>query len=101
MSEKVIYEFGPFSLGTDDRLLKRNGEPLHLAPKATDLLYALITAEGRVVAKADLIKAVWPDTFVTESSLMFHMSRLRAALGDEADQPKYIETFARRGYRFV
>jgi DNA-binding winged helix-turn-helix (wHTH) protein/Tol biopolymer transport system component len=98
---EITYLFGPFRLRVVDRLLARDYRLVHLDPKALDLLFALVEAEGRVVHKSDLMRAVWPDTSVTDNSLTFQMSRLRAALGDDARQPRYIETFSRNGYRFI
>lgn len=71
-----------------------------MPPKAVDLLLAFIESDGRVV-KEDLIKKVWADTAVTESSLTYHVHVLRDALGDTGPTPQYIETIPRRGYRFL
>ena len=63
------YGFGPYRIDTDERLLHRNGELVALPPKVVDTLLALIASAGRMVEKGDLMKAVWPDTFVEEGAL--------------------------------
>jgi hypothetical protein len=56
---------------------------------------------GRIVLKEELMKRLWPDTFVEESNLTFNIQQLRKSLGDNAREPLYIETIPRRGYRFI
>jgi DNA-binding winged helix-turn-helix (wHTH) protein/Tol biopolymer transport system component len=97
----VEYVFGPYKFNVDERLLTRHGEPVHLTPKAAEVLLALLRADGRVVGKDDLIRAVWPDTFVEDSSLTFQIHLVRQAVRDGVDGERYIETVPRRGYRFV
>ena len=94
-------EFGPFSFDTGVCQLCRDGEPVALPPKAFDMLRALIEADGRLVSKEDLMKILWPDTFVTESNLTQTVFVLRKALGETAGAPRYIATVAGRGYRFA
>ena len=72
-----------------------------LPPKALDLLAALISSAGHLVTKEDLLKQVWPDTFVEEANLSYTISLLRKALGDDESPHRYIETVPRRGYRFI
>src|SRR5207244_1665163 len=79
----------------------RNGSPLPLAPKVFDTLLILVDNGGRIVEKEELMHRLWPDTFVEESNLTFNIQQLRKALGDNARQPRFIETVARRGYRFI
>jgi DNA-binding winged helix-turn-helix (wHTH) protein/TolB-like protein/Tfp pilus assembly protein PilF len=95
------YGFGPYRIDTDERLLHRNGELVALPPKVVDTLLALIGSAGRMVEKGDLMKAVWPDTFVEEGALTRNISLLRKTLGDTGEEPAYIETIPKRGYRFV
>jgi DNA-binding winged helix-turn-helix (wHTH) protein/TolB-like protein len=95
------YEFGPYRLNLAERMLTRAGEIISLTPKATDILALLVMNAGRVVEKDDLLKEVWADTFGEDASLTQNIFVLRRALGDERTGPKYIETVARRGYRFV
>src|SRR4051812_6146617 len=95
------YEFGPFRLDCGRRELRRADDVVRLTPKAFDLLRVLVTSEGRVLEKTELIKAVWPDSFVSEDSLTHHIATLRKALGDAPDRPGFIVTVPRHGYRFV
>src|SRR5687767_15059303 len=97
----LTYEFGPYRLNLSSRLLTRYGETVSLTPKATDILALLVMNAGQLVERNELLKEVWPDTFVEESNLTQNIFALRRALGDERAGPKYIETVARRGYRFV
>ena len=94
-------EFGPFSIDLGERVLRRDGRPVPLTPKAFDVLAALLEQPGRLVSKEDLLQKVWPDTFVEESNLAYNVFALRKALGDTADNGQYIETVAKRGYRFT
>jgi DNA-binding winged helix-turn-helix (wHTH) protein/tetratricopeptide (TPR) repeat protein len=96
---KRIYEFGPFRLDPTERLLLLEGEPMHLPPKAFDILLALVENGGRIVEKQYLLDRVWPDTFVEEGNLKVAVFTLRKTL--EAGGGKYIETVPRRGYRFT
>jgi DNA-binding winged helix-turn-helix (wHTH) protein/TolB-like protein/Flp pilus assembly protein TadD len=103
MGEQIspFYEFGRFSLKTDERILLRDHEPVALTPKAFDILLTLVQNSGRIVEKDDLMKRVWPNTFVEEGNLTQNVSLLRKALGESASGPQFIETVPRRGYRFV
>ena len=96
-----VYRFGPFSIDSDARLLFRNGERVPLPPKAADLLVALVEREGQLVSKDELLKVVWPDTFVEEGNLARHVFLLRKLLGESAGGSSYVETVPKRGYRFV
>src|ERR1043165_3878511 len=97
----LCYEFGPYQLSVNTRLLKRAGETISLTPKAADILGLLITRAGQLVEKDELLKEIWPDTFVEEANLSQNIFYLRKALGDDRAGPKYIETVTRRGYRFI
>src|SRR6185295_8032382 len=99
--ETYTYEFGRFRLIGADRILLREGEPVALTPKVFDILLALVENGGRVVEKDDLMKRVWPNTFVEEGNLTQNISLLRKALGESPDGVQFIETVPRRGYRFV
>ena len=98
---KCVYEFGNFRLNTLERVLESAGQPLSVAPKALDVLIVLIENRGRIVEKEDLMRNVWPDTFVEDNSLAFNISVLRKLLGESGAAPHYIETVPRRGYRFI
>jgi eukaryotic-like serine/threonine-protein kinase len=96
-----LYEFGPFRVDPDHRQLLRQGQPVPLQPKAFDVLLVLVENSEKVVSKDDLIKTVWPDTFVEESNLSQHIFVLRKALGDAVEEKRYIVTVPGRGYRFA
>ena len=103
MSEQPqhFYEFGRFRVNTGDRLLVRDQEIVQLTPKVFDILLALVESSGQVISKDSLMKRVWPDSFVEEGNLTQNISLLRKALGEGQNGHQYIETVARRGYRFV
>lgn len=94
-------EFGPFRLDAAKRVLWRDGRIVALPPKALDLLVALVEQGGDVVTKEELMRRVWPETFVEEANLSVNVSALRKALGDQPGGTPYIETVSRRGYRFA
>jgi len=96
-----FYEFDQFRLDVTERLLLHEGTPLALPPKAFDILLALVQQSGHVLEKRELIEIVWPDTFIEENNLTQYISALRRALGDDRRGQHYIETVARRGYRFL
>jgi DNA-binding winged helix-turn-helix (wHTH) protein/TolB-like protein len=100
-SEKRASCFGPFRYDWEQRLLFRDGEMVPLAPKVVETLRVLLERHGAVVEKAELMRAVWPDTTVEEIGLARNISQLRKALGDESEAGRYIETLPKRGYRFV
>jgi DNA-binding winged helix-turn-helix (wHTH) protein len=102
-----IYQFGPFSLDVTQRLLLRAGTIVPLRPKDFDLLFILVERHGRVVSKEELLRRMWPDSYVEEANLSYHVFTLRRAMGEaggshENDSSRvYIETLPRRGYRFI
>jgi DNA-binding winged helix-turn-helix (wHTH) protein/tetratricopeptide (TPR) repeat protein len=98
---KVLYEFGPFQVDPDKQVLLRGSEPVAITPKVFETLLILVRRSREVVTKDDLIKGVWPDAFVEESNLSQNIFVLRKALGDTAEDRRYIVTIPGRGYRFV
>ena len=96
-----FYEFDSFRLDPSEQVLFRNGEPVPLSPKLFDTLLVLVRESGHIVEKDELIRRVWPDTFVEENNLSQYISTLRKTLGDERHEQRYIETVPRRGYRFT
>jgi TolB-like protein/DNA-binding winged helix-turn-helix (wHTH) protein/Tfp pilus assembly protein PilF len=96
-----FFEFGPFRLDAEERVLWRDGQPVPLTAKAFDTLLVLVRRRGHIVGKEELLREVWPDSFVEEGNLSFNVSLLRKALGEDAHRPQFIETVARRGYRFI
>lgn len=98
---KHFYEFGLFRIDPDRRLLLRGNQPVPLQPKAFETLLALVQHSEGVVLKDDLMKTVWPDTFVEEANLAQNVFVLRKALGETGGEQRYILTVPGRGYRFV
>lgn len=97
---KHFFEFGDFRLDASERLLLHEGETVSLTPKAFDMLVTLVENSGHLVEKSELMRKLWPNSFVEEGSLAQNVSLLRKALGENESQ-KFIETVPRRGYRFV
>jgi TolB-like protein/DNA-binding winged helix-turn-helix (wHTH) protein len=95
------YEFGPYRLEPDSGCLFRKGHVVALPPKAFDTLSLLVQNAGRLVKKADLMAEIWPDASVEESNLTQQVFTIRRVLGEQPDGRPYIETIARRGYRFI
>ncbi|HUI44187.1 MAG TPA: winged helix-turn-helix domain-containing protein [Terriglobia bacterium] len=98
---KNFYEFGPFRVDPEERLLWRGKKPVPLKPKVFETLLVLVQRGEGLVLKDDLMKSVWPDTFVEESNLAQNIFVLRKALGDTSSEQRYIVTVPGRGYRFV
>lgn len=97
-----LYEFGPFRIDPPERLLTSQGHSIAVTPKAFDVLVILIQRSGRLVEKSQLMEAVWGNSFVEEGNLAVAISTLRKALGDDlGKERRYIQTVAKRGYRFV
>src|SRR6478752_7159648 len=96
-----LYQFGPFRLDTQEQRLLSDGKPVQLTPKSFELLRVLVENPGRLLHKDELLKLVWPDSYVEEGNLSHHVFALRKALGDEKASTQYIETVPRRGYRFI
>jgi len=101
MTQADVYEFGEFRLEVSERRLSRGTASIPLAPKAFDLLVALVRRAGRLISKRELLEVVWPDTFVEMGIVAVHVSALRQALGDADRSPRYVETVSRVGYRFT
>ena len=98
---RIVYEFGPFRMDPDRQILLRENEPVPVTPKAFETLLALVRRSRDVVSKEELLKQVWPDSFVEESNLSQNIFLLRKALGDTAENRQYIVTLPGRGYRFA
>lgn len=96
-----VFDFGPFRLDVKERLFFKNNEPVQLMPKAFDILVVLVRNNGHLVDKGDLLKEVWPDSFVEEGNLTQNIYLLRQALGEETRHQCSVETVRGRGYRFV
>src|SRR5208283_659338 len=98
---KELYEFGPFRVDPEKETLLREGELVPLTPKTFQILLVLIRHNEEVVTKDDLMKMVWPDTFVEEANLSRNIFMLRKALGETAQDHQYILTVPGRGYRLA
>lgn len=94
------YSFGPFRLVPSEHLLLREDAPVPLAPKAYELLLALVKRHGCLVTREELMREIWPDSFVEEINLTVNISLLRKVLGEQPDGRQYIATVPKRGYRF-
>src|SRR5215210_14952 len=95
------YGFGPFRVLSGLDLLYRGDEVVPLEPRAVCVLRHLVRQAGRVVGKEELLDEVWPDAYVTDGVLKKAVSQLRRALNDPPQQSRFVETYHRRGYRFV
>ena len=99
-SMRKVFEFGEFRLNVRDRLLLKQGQVVQLTPKAFQILQTLVESQGHVVAKDDLLKRVWSNTFVEESNVTWNIHALRRALG-ETGNSRFIVTVPKVGFRFV
>lgn len=97
----VTYRFGPFTVDAGSYRLLRGDDVIPLSPKIIDLLLYLVARQSALVPKDELFTALWPDVAVTDNALTQAVSELRQALGDDPSKPTYIQTVARRGYRFI
>src|SRR5262245_21296759 len=101
LKEEYLYEFGPFRLQPREHLLLRDGRVISLAPKVFDTLLVLVQNSGHLLEKDELLRLIWPDTFVEEGSLAKNVFVLRKILEEGQSGKEYIETIPKRGYRFV
>jgi DNA-binding winged helix-turn-helix (wHTH) protein len=101
MPDSDRYRFGPFLLEPAIRRLLHDSAEITLPPKAFDILVLLVRARDRVLSKQELLDAVWPDTAVTENTLTQRIKEIREALEDDAQEPRFVRTVSRVGYRFV
>ena len=100
-NQTPAYEFGAFQLIPAEHQLLHQGVPVPLPPKAFETLVVLVEKSGHLVEKEELMRTLWPDSFVEEANLTHHIWTLRKALGEGENGTRYIETVPRRGYRFV
>src|SRR5689334_14945523 len=98
---RLFYDFGPFSLDPQTRILWRDGNPVELEPRVLKILVMLVKAKGDLVEKEDLIKQVWEDVAVTDDSLYGAITLLRKTLGPGLNGKAYIRTIPSRGYCFT
>jgi predicted ATPase/DNA-binding winged helix-turn-helix (wHTH) protein len=93
--------FQSFGLDTSNGCLWRNGAQIALPPKPFAVLRYLVENPGRLVTHDELLDSVWPETYVQPQVLRTYMLELRKVLGDDAGQPRFIQTLPKRGYCFV
>src|SRR3984957_7531714 len=98
---KVVYEFGPFRMDPDKQVLLRDGQLIAVTPKGFETLLVLVRRGREVVSKEELLREIWPDSFVEEANLSQQIFKLRKALGDTLEGERYIVTLPGRGYRFA
>src|ERR1700733_6758268 len=93
--------FKTFRLDTANHLLWRNEDRVPLAPKAFDVLAYLVEHAGQVVTQDEIFEVLWSETYVNPEVLRKYILEVRKSLGDRPDNPEFIETVPKRGYRFV
>ena len=93
--------FGPFRLDIERRLLSRDGAPVPLRSRGSDILCVLAASPGMLVTKENLMDQVWPGLNVGENTIQVHVSALRKALGEDIGGQRFIVTVPGRGYRFI
>src|SRR5579864_2262223 len=98
---KPLYEFGPFRVDPEKELLLRGDGTVPLTPKTFQILLVLVRHKKEIVTKDELMKQVWPDTFVEEANLSRNIFLLRKALGESPQDHRYIVTVPGRGYRLA
>jgi DNA-binding winged helix-turn-helix (wHTH) protein/TolB-like protein/Tfp pilus assembly protein PilF len=101
-ADSIIYEFDNFRIDSGKRLLwNGGGEPISLTPKIFDTLLYLVSHNGKVIEKEELMSAIWADTIVEENNLNKNISVLRRVLGENPGDHRYIVTVPGTGYKFV
>src|SRR6516164_3607176 len=101
--QKAIHRFGAFELDTRTRELRKSGLRIRCQEQPLQVLLALLERPGELLTREELRQSVWPeDTFVDfDHALTTAVKKIRLALNDDADSPRYLETVPRRGYRFI
>jgi len=97
----VIYEFESFRLDPENRLLTSDGKEIVLPGRAFDVLLMLVRRPLALLTKEELLASIWSGSFVEEANLTVAVSTIRRALSEDPHERRYIQTVARRGYRFV
>jgi DNA-binding winged helix-turn-helix (wHTH) protein/TolB-like protein/tetratricopeptide (TPR) repeat protein len=101
LKDNVLYEFGTFRFDPLNRLLLEGDRRINLTPKAMEILSVLVQNGDRLTSKEELMRKVWPDSFVEDANLTVNISALRKLLGEAPGEIQYIETVPKGGYRFV
>jgi DNA-binding winged helix-turn-helix (wHTH) protein len=100
-SARNFYEFDSYQVDARRRLLFHEGRPVHVTPKAFEILLGLVRSGGRVISKDELMTTIWPNCFVEEGNLAQNIFLLRRVLGERKNEHKYIITIPGVGYRFA
>ncbi|MGB8535110.1 MAG: winged helix-turn-helix domain-containing protein [Acidobacteriaceae bacterium] len=98
---RILYEFGAFRVDPEKQLLLREQQHVPVTPKVFETLLILVRRSGELVTKDELMRELWPDSFVEESNLSQNIFMLRKALGETAEERRHIVTVPGRGYRFA
>jgi TolB-like protein/DNA-binding winged helix-turn-helix (wHTH) protein/Flp pilus assembly protein TadD len=98
---RVVKSFKAFRLDTVNHLLWRDGDRVPLTPKGFDVLAYLVEHVGQVMSQDKILEVLWPETYVNPEALRKYIQEIRKALSDRPDNPEFIETLPKRGYRFV
>lgn len=96
-----MIRFGSFQIDPRTWLLTNDSSPVDLSPRLVEILGYIVSRAGEIVTKDELLEKFWPDVNVTENTLTRAIADIRKAIGDDASAPRYLETAARRGYRFA
>ncbi|MDO8680261.1 MAG: winged helix-turn-helix domain-containing protein [Acidobacteriota bacterium] len=96
-----MIRFGPFQVDPRTWSLSRGGDAVDLSPRLVEILTAIIEKNGEIVTKDELLDRFWPGVNISENTLTRAIADIRKALGEQASEPQYIQTLARRGFRFV
>ena len=96
-----VKSFGSFRLDTANHCLWRDAQRVSITPKAYDVLCYLVENSGRLVKPDEMLEAIWADTYVNPEVLRKYILEIRKALGDKTDDPQFVETVPKRGYRFI
>ena len=97
----MIYRFAEFELDSDQSRVTHGGKEIPLQPKVFEALLLLVRNPGQLVTKQEMMEALWPETFVNEEALAQIIFKLRRALGDTRDEPRFVQTVLKRGFRFL
>ena len=96
-----MIRFGPFQVDPRTWSLSRDGDEVDLSPRLVEILAAIVEKNGEIVTKDELLDRFWPGVNISENTLTRAIADIRKALGEQASEPQYIQTLARRGFRFI
>jgi tetratricopeptide (TPR) repeat protein len=96
-----MIRFATFQIDPRTWLLTRDGRPVDLSPRLVEILGYIVARGGEIVTKDELLERFWPDVHVSENTLTRAIADIRKAIGEDAAEPKYLQTASRRGYRFI